>query len=239
MQSAITASTGVEPERIELASQPRWLTLALAEIGNHEVAGDQDNPAILGYYRDAGHPEIHHDEVAWCAAFVCAMLQRAGQASPRTLSARDFMRWGKPLDRPRPGCIAVFSRGNPRSYTGHVGFWLGEDSGAIKLLGGNQSNAVSIASVLKTRLLGYRWPVTAGTSVTTKSAVAGTIGAVATAGGGLAQVVAQSPDQVVAIGGELKTSGVPWLMVAGSVLTMLALAAVIMAHRADLNKNGK
>ena len=67
--------------------EPAWLTLARAEIGVREGAGAANSPVVLQYYRDARHPEIEHDDVAWCAAFACAMLERAGVRSPRALIA--------------------------------------------------------------------------------------------------------------------------------------------------------
>ncbi|MEZ5776014.1 MAG: hypothetical protein R3D33_15310 [Hyphomicrobiaceae bacterium] len=83
--------------------EPRWLTLARGEIGVAEKPGAADDPRILAYYRDAGHPEIRHDEVAWCAAFVGACLKRSGIAPTGSLMARSYLRWGQPLARPRPG----------------------------------------------------------------------------------------------------------------------------------------
>jgi hypothetical protein len=43
-----------------------------------------------------------------------------------------------------------------------VGFYHREDSTAYHVLGGNQSNAVNVARLDKGRLLGARWPITAG-----------------------------------------------------------------------------
>jgi uncharacterized protein (TIGR02594 family) len=221
--------------------EPKWLTLARAEIGTHEIAGEHDNPKIIRYYADAGHPEIKHDETAWCAAFACAMLQRAGENSPKTLSAREFVRWGKKLDKPKLGCICVFSRGDPRSYQGHVGFYVGEEDGNILLLGGNQGDAASIAQHSKNNLLGYRWPVQAGNSITMKGvagAVAGTATAATTA---MTQVATSSSDQVIAIGSEVKglSEWVPWLGIVGTIITIIALGFVTWAHFRDLTKNGK
>jgi hypothetical protein len=50
----------------------------------------------------------------------------------------------------------VFERGSG----GHVGFAVGQDGTALHVLGGNQSNAVTVARIAKTRLLGARWPAT-------------------------------------------------------------------------------
>ena len=57
--------------------------------------------------------------------------------------------------RPRPA-VLIFSRGSG----GHVGFAIGQDDAHFYVLGGNQSDAVTIARVAKSRLLGARWPAT-------------------------------------------------------------------------------
>lgn len=226
-------------ETVRLPSIPGWFALAAAASGVKEIGGGHDSPEVMAFYRDAGHPEIKHDETPWCAAFVCAMLERAGQASPKTLSARDFLRWGKKLDKPKPGAIVVFSRGDPRGWQGHVAFFLEEDATRIRVLGGNQANAVSAVWYPKSRLLGYRWPVTPTNSRTTKGVAVGTVGAVATGAAAVAQTVANSAGQVTAIGAELKGTGMPWLAIIGSILVIGALVAVAYAHRDDLKKNGK
>ena len=140
------------------AMEPPWLVLARNEIGVSEASRGADNARILDYYRDAGHSDIVHDSVAWCAAFACAMLERSGTVSPRTLRARDFLAWGEALDTPEPGCIIVLSRGEAASGAGHVGFYAGRAADRILVLGGNQSDAVSVASFPQSRLLGFRWP---------------------------------------------------------------------------------
>jgi uncharacterized protein (TIGR02594 family) len=108
-------------------------------------------------FRDAGQPARLNDEVAWCAAFVGACLERAGLASTRSLMARSYVRWGAPLQEGRFGAVAVLSRGSDPN-AGHVGFLLGETGGQIYLLGGNQSDTVTVAAFPKARLIGLRWP---------------------------------------------------------------------------------
>ena len=51
--------------------------LAKSEVGTMEWA-EGSNPKVVAYYRDAGFPEVKDDAVAWCAAFVGAMIKRAG-----------------------------------------------------------------------------------------------------------------------------------------------------------------
>src|SRR5690349_24139317 len=103
-----------------------WLELAEAEKGTKEIAGAGDNPAILAYYVEAGHKEAEHDETPWCAAFVGAMLKRAGYPNTGSLSARSYLTYGTKLDTPREGCIVVMRRGNS-AWEGHVGFFVSDN----------------------------------------------------------------------------------------------------------------
>ena len=138
--------------------EPKWLELAREELGTKESPGTKNNPVVVQYYADSGNAGIRDDSVAWCAAFVGAMLRRCDLPSTGTLTARDYLKYGTPLDEPKLGCIVVFTRGNS-TWEGHVAFYVGETANNIKVLGGNQSNSVSIASYPKSKLLGYRWPV--------------------------------------------------------------------------------
>jgi hypothetical protein len=54
----------------------------------------------------------------------------------------------------------VFWRRTRESGLGHVGFYVGEDAGAYRILGGNQSDSVSLAWIRKDRLVDARWPAT-------------------------------------------------------------------------------
>jgi uncharacterized protein (TIGR02594 family) len=137
--------------------QPRWLAHAWAELGQREVRGSADNPAITALFRDVGHSGELHDEVPWCAAFVGACLERADCASTRSLLARSYLAWGERLDEGRLGAVAVLSRGSDPG-AGHVGFLVGETESRVYLLGGNQGDAVTVAAFPKSRLLGLRWP---------------------------------------------------------------------------------
>ena len=140
--------------------QPGWLEQAWPETGIREVRGSGSNPRIAALFKDAGHAQIKSDETAWCAAFVGACLARAGIDSTKSLLARSYLKWGEPIDSFRLGAIAVFSRGNDPGQ-GHVGFVLGESEDKIYLLGGNQSDAVSVEAIDRSRLLGLRWPAVA------------------------------------------------------------------------------
>jgi hypothetical protein len=47
-----------------------------------------------------------------------------------------------------------------RRAIGDLGFAVGQDETHFHVLGGNQSDAVTIARIARTRLLGARWPAT-------------------------------------------------------------------------------
>jgi hypothetical protein len=58
--------------------------------------------------------------------------------------------------KPTPGAVLVFAS----ATGGHVGFAMGQDDTHFYVLGGNQSDVVTIARIVKSRLLGARWPAT-------------------------------------------------------------------------------
>lgn len=139
-------------------SEPSWMAEARALVGLKEIVGSKHEPRIVQFFADAGHAWVKDDETAWCAAFANAMLKRVGISGTGSLAARSFLKWGENISKPRVGCIVVFWRGKPTGWQGHVGFYVGEDKTHIHVLGGNQSNAVTIGRYAKSRLLGYRWP---------------------------------------------------------------------------------
>ena len=133
----------------------RWIELARQFIGLHEVKGREHNPEILQMWKDIKRGGIKDDETPWCAAFVGAMLERAGIKSSRFESAKSYLSWGVQLKEPTADCIVVFTRDGG----GHVGFVVGQDSvGNLLVLGGNQSDAVNVRAFPRGRVSGYRWP---------------------------------------------------------------------------------
>jgi uncharacterized protein (TIGR02594 family) len=222
--------------------EPKWLALARAELGVKEGAGTKNNPRVLKYYADAGHPEIAHDDIAWCAAFVGAMLERSGVPSSKGLAARGYLTWGKEVTKPYPGCVAVFKRGT--GWQGHVGFYVGEGEKGIKLLGGNQGDAVSVITMKKTDLLGYCEPVTIANSRTMRAggAAIGLTGAVA-----LAEPVSKGVEWLGGVPIALEWLGkVPWLLdaapylksVAG-ILGLFMIGSILIWRTQDWKEKGK
>lgn len=130
-----------------------FLSFALKEVGQKEIRGSDHNPRIVEYHK-AVDGEGLADEIAWCAAFVNWTMKQMEFHGTGTRLARDFLHWGIPIAKPFPGCVAVFSRG--KQWQGHVGLYLYETPKTVVIVGGNQSNQVSVVPYSKERFLGYR-----------------------------------------------------------------------------------
>lgn len=132
--------------------------IAKTFVGTREVPGKKSNPEILAMFRAVGHEWVEDDTTAWCAAFVGACMERAGLRSTRQLNARSYLQWGVPVELAdaQEGDVIVFSRGDPSGWQGHVGFFVKRAGTNIEVLGGNQSDAVSVARYPASRLLGIR-----------------------------------------------------------------------------------
>ena len=138
-----------------------WFKEATRLIGTREKPGTGNNPAILDWATGAGIP-YKSDDIPWCGLFVghCITATLGGEPTPANmLGARAWERFGIRTE-PTPGAVMVFWRKSLASGLGHVGFYAGEDASAYRILGGNQSDSVSLAWVAKDRLLTARWPST-------------------------------------------------------------------------------
>lgn len=142
------------------AGDPVWLAEARRWMGMREIAGAASNPKILAWGRSAERWYVN-DDIPWCGAFVFAQFAAAlpDETLPaHPLYARNWATFGAGLKTPAPGAVLVFERG-PKA--GHVGFYVGEDRTRLRVLGGNQSNAVSETWIAKSRLIATRWPSSA------------------------------------------------------------------------------
>lgn len=137
-----------------LAAEPVWVMEARKYMGLHEVRDAKVLDALL---------DLDASEIPWCGAFTGMVI---GKVLPdenlpsNMLWARNWEKLGTGLNKSTVvlGAIAVFARGTG----GHVGIVVGHDETTLHVLGGNQSNSVSITRVAKDRLLDLRWPSTGG-----------------------------------------------------------------------------
>ena len=151
--------------------------LARKELGTWEWAKGS-NPRVNAYFDDVGHPALH-DDTAWCAAFVGAMLARAGLPHTGKLTARSYLDWGRPVadEDAREGDLVIFWRGSPDGWQGHVGFFVRFEGDHVVVVGGNQRNQVSEARYPRGQLLGFRRMTrTTPAQSTTLQAAAGAAG---------------------------------------------------------------
>jgi uncharacterized protein (TIGR02594 family) len=141
-----------------------WYEEALRLKGTREATGNSDNPLILRWAKRLGI-FYSSDSTAWCGLFVSHCIAAALPDEPlpsNPLGARNWLRFGSECE-PQLGAVLVFWRGARSGWQGHVGLYAGEDpdGDAFHVLGGNQSDAVSIARIARNRLLGARWPKSA------------------------------------------------------------------------------
>jgi uncharacterized protein (TIGR02594 family) len=133
--------------------------IAVAELGQKEIIGSVNNPAIVNYAREAGFPWVNDDETPWCSIFVNWVAKKAGLQGSNQANARSWLLTGMHVDNtPEPGDIVVFWRDQPDSWQGHVGIFFGFsiDNKRVYCLGGNQGNQVSLSAYPKETVLGFR-----------------------------------------------------------------------------------
>lgn len=170
------ALSGVEASREPAASGLVWLDEAVRLKGTTEKPGGGSNPVILDWADDLDIHLPDGDDTPWCGLFVAHCVAASLPEEPLAntpLLARSWLKFGRETE-PAPGATLVFWRGSRTAPTGHVAFYVGEDNGSYHVLGGNQSNQVNVVRIAKDRLLGARWPVTAG--VAPGGAVEGSLG---------------------------------------------------------------
>ena len=214
-----------------LKDDPEVLQRAFVEIGTKEIVGTRNNPKVVDYYKRAGQGWVRDDETPWCGAFVGAMLVDSGEPIiSGALGARNWLQWGHKDTSPQRGDVVVFKRGT--GWQGHVAFYLGESNGRIYHLGGNQGNSVSITSTPKTKLLGYRRPVTGWNSRTVRAAAVGS--SVVMAGMGT-----EGYTLLKGTGEQFLGLGYPVLAYIGSVLIMLAFGVIAYARYSDWHNKGR
>lgn len=126
------------------------LDFAAKEIGVKEIAGDKNNPQVLKYHayarQDNDLSKAQPDSVPWCASFICYCLEMVGMGSTNSMAARSFLEWGiSSKADPIPGDLVVFWRGTKTGWEGHVSIFLEKNDTTVICLGGNQTDAVTIA----------------------------------------------------------------------------------------------
>lgn len=137
---------------------PNMVDQGLKLVGTLEGRGSANNPKIMAWAKETGLDRDGYtaDSVPWCGLFMAVVAQRAGYAVPaHPLWALNWQNFGKKAAQPCLGDVLAFIRPSG----GHVGIYIAEDASAYHVLGGNQSDAVTITRVEKIRLRTARSPL--------------------------------------------------------------------------------
>jgi uncharacterized protein (TIGR02594 family) len=142
------------------------MRVARGELGVRELEGEQRDSDRVREYLATCRGErrlLQKDSTAWCSAFVNWCFAQLQMPRTHSLAARSWLDYGRGRNDYRFGSVIVLWRGAPlpasiKNAPGHVGFverWDGEN---VYVLGGNQSNRVSIKPYPHSRVLSVRWP---------------------------------------------------------------------------------
>ena len=127
-------------------------------FGVREFTGRRNNnPKIVEFLRSV-KATIMDDETPWCSAFINYVAIRTGYERSGSLLARSWLKVGRKIDNPVPGDVVILWRSSPRSWKGHVGFFLrfSDDGKRVLVYGGNQLDRVTLQWYPSYRILGFR-----------------------------------------------------------------------------------
>ena len=183
------AALGLTDAPVEVPAWLPWMREAYRLLGTRETRGRGNTAAIMAWAEGLELSQYTGDDIPWCGLFVAHCLRVGLPQEPQlgkwdTLRARAYERSGlEVIGKVDPrdggfigdwqfGDICTFWRISPGSGSGHVGFVVGETPTHWLVLGGNQSDSVSIAKLAKmqkpkgsavpvARLTSLRRPLTA------------------------------------------------------------------------------
>lgn len=138
-------------------------------VGLEELAGSQHHPLIQWGFMLCGYGTDTPDEVAWCSAFAQIPPYLLRLPRSKSAAARSWLQIGLPVDIRAAMVgydVVILKRGQGAQpgpevlqAPGHVGYFAGwEDEGRTKLrvLGGNQADAVTVQAFPVAQVLGMR-----------------------------------------------------------------------------------
>lgn len=138
------------------------IEIAMKYYGQKEIDGPESNPWILGIIRKLFPHATDDSKISWCSIFMHAICEEAGipiKLDSDSGKARSWSKFGQKvkIEDARPGDVVIFWRESVTSWKGHVALWVNDrGNGTVRVLGGNQDNAVNIRSYPKNRILDIR-----------------------------------------------------------------------------------
>jgi uncharacterized protein (TIGR02594 family) len=142
---------------LKKVKSPQILVQALKLVGTKEIIGIKHSDEIMSWAKELGIQKTYTaDEIPWCGLFVAYVCKKARLELPFTatesLWALNWNKFGTKEKTAMLGDVLTFKR----KGGGHVGIYVGEDSKCYHVLGGNQSNMVTITRIEKIRCAGIR-----------------------------------------------------------------------------------
>lgn len=141
--------------------EPNWLTLARTYIGTREIVGPKHSSTIMGWIKGMGAKvlgiAVADDETPWCGTFMAWIMKQSGHQPPKVaVRASAWDAFGVPTSKAYLGAVVRFQRPGG----GHVALLTGvsKDGRLMRVLGGNQGNAVTETWIEKGRCVAIRWP---------------------------------------------------------------------------------
>lgn len=135
---------------------PPWVVEARRKLHLHEVT---NNKTLREYLKSDGKTLGDPAKNPWCGDFMETVIAKTLVNEPLPSNpywALNWAKFGVPVEDEILGAIMAYSRPGG----GHTGILVGHDKTYDHVLGGNQSNAVTIARIAKKRREGMRWPRT-------------------------------------------------------------------------------
>lgn len=145
-----------------IGTLPVLLSSALQYLGIREIPGKKNNPVIMNMAKQLGIDDIYiNDDTSWCGLFMSFLFLITGKPMPNLkgdrynyLRAAWFIGYGHPVIRGEEMLSDVLIFKRPGGH--HVGLYIAESKNTFFVLGGNQSNSVSIDELDKNRLVSAR-----------------------------------------------------------------------------------
>lgn len=122
---------------------------------------------FIGWCHESTMGQDVADEVPWCSSFLNRLAWWCRLPRSKSAAARSWLAVGVPvaLEQAQPGAndVVVLKRGTglqpgPEvlAAPGHVGIFMGIEGARVRVLGGNQGNAITLASFPIATVLGVR-----------------------------------------------------------------------------------
>lgn len=137
-------------------TMPPWMAEMYRRMGLHEVQHKASLIDFLKIGRFLGDPA----SLPWCGDAVESCIAKVLPAEPLPSNpfwAQGWASFGIDVKAPLVGSVGVI-RWSAKS--GHVGIVAGVEGSKVVLLGGNQSNAITLASFSRAKFTAFRWPKT-------------------------------------------------------------------------------